>query len=291
MTLDSAAIPPASRWLAPLVAFARLLANPARGLRRFLRPIGWLPFDAKVALDLYDRPHYAYGIHAAAVQAEALGLEAITCIELGVGAGEGLLAMERIAKEVEAYTHVRTEVVGFDTGRGLPQPRDYRDLPHLYRGGFYPMDQAELRSRLTHADLVIGPVSETVPDWSPPQHAPIGFIAFDLDYYSSTMDAFQLLDAPAADLLPRVVCYFDDIANSAAMQCIYTGEEQAISDFNEQHDSVKIGQIRGLASSRAIPAQWNEQMYAAHFFSHPLYDRQVVRGAADYITPLTAPRR
>jgi hypothetical protein len=40
---------------------------------------------------------------------------------------------------------------------------------------------------------------------------PIGFIAFDLDYYSSTMSALKVLDAEYKYLLPRVACYFDDI--------------------------------------------------------------------------------
>lgn len=59
---------------------------------------------------------------------------------------------------------------------------------------------------------MIGNVSDTVKtfveEFDP---APIGFIAFDLDYYSSTKAALQLLEQPHERFLPRVFCYFNDI--------------------------------------------------------------------------------
>ena len=62
------------------------------------------------------------------------------------------------------------------------------------------MDEGALRKRLTSAELVLGPVAETIPEWSNSEHPPVGFIAFDLDYYSSTVEAFQLLDNAAGIL-------------------------------------------------------------------------------------------
>src|SRR3954462_5615339 len=47
--------------------------------------------------------------------------------ELGVGSGTGLLNLCEIAARVTAETGVAFELVGFDTGRGMPRPRDYRD--------------------------------------------------------------------------------------------------------------------------------------------------------------------
>ena len=59
------------------------------------------------------------------------------------------------------------------------------------------MDLAALQKRLTFAKLVLGEVDKTVEtfarNFSP---APIGFIAWDMDYYSSTKSAMKLLDGP-----------------------------------------------------------------------------------------------
>lgn len=50
----------------------------------------------------------------------------ISAIEFGVDGGNGLLAMENIAQEVEKEVPVEFEIYGFDTGSGLPEPIDYR---------------------------------------------------------------------------------------------------------------------------------------------------------------------
>ena len=47
-------------------------------------------------------------------------------LEFGVAGGAGLLSLERIAELVEGLTGVEIEVHGFDTGTGLPAPKDYR---------------------------------------------------------------------------------------------------------------------------------------------------------------------
>ena len=92
---------------------------------------------------------------------------------------------------------------------------DYRDVPWTIGEGWFELDEPALRARLTSAQLVLGPVSETVPDWLHSDHAPIAFAAFDLDYYSATLDAFAVFEAPEERLLPRVVCYFDASSDSA----------------------------------------------------------------------------
>jgi len=270
-----------------ILRLAKFLANPARLLRRLLLLAPRLPFMLKVEADLYDRPHYAYGLSRAAQQAKALNIPAISCIEFGVGSGAGLLSLESIAAEVEAATGVRIEVYGFDTGRGLPPPEDYRDLPYLYRGGFYPMDEQALRNRLQRAELVLGDVAETAPEFrSTHAAAPIGFISFDLDYYSSTARAFKIFDGDLDRFLPRVLCYFDDISNAEALQCDFTGEALAIAEFNDMREEAKIDRVAGLSESRAIPMPWNRQIYACHFFHHTLYNEHVIEEAEGYVPPL-----
>ena len=57
-------------------------------------------------------------------------------IELGVAGGRGLLALEEASAEIGPFLGVKIDVVGFDSGEGIPAPIDYRDLPHSWNAGF-----------------------------------------------------------------------------------------------------------------------------------------------------------
>jgi len=70
-----------------------------------------------------------------------------------------------------------------------------------------------------------------------------------------------------------------------ALQNDFTGELLAIEEFNDNHENVKIAQIRGLRQSRSIPAAWNEGMYALHRFDHPQYNTHI-SGAESHVRPL-----
>lgn len=261
-----------------LARLAKVMTNPGILLQKILRPFP-VSMQTKLDLDLYPRPHYAYGLWRAALLARALEISTISAIEFGVGSGHGLLALEQLAEEISRHVGVEIKTTGFDVGTGLPEPESYRDLPYLWRGGFYPMDEAKLRATLQRSELVIGEVKDTVPSRVLP---PVGFVSFDLDYYRSTRDAFAIFCAPT---LPRVICYFDDTLNADALQNEFTGELLAIREFNDCHENMKIAQIRGLRASRSIPAAWNEKMYALHQFDHPLYDRHIP-GAEGHVVPL-----
>src|SRR3546814_13298931 len=77
------------------------------------------------------------------------------------------------------------------------------------------MDRAKLEARLSRAKLVIGDVAQTCSRFFEEHRpAPLGAILFDLDYYSSTRDAFAILDGPPETRLPRIFCYFDDLLSS-----------------------------------------------------------------------------
>src|SRR4051794_28742221 len=145
-----------------LTQISRVLANPARLFRRLLMAVPNLPLSTRVALDLFDRPHYAYAVKAAADQAKALGVPSITAIELGVGTGRGLLALERIAQDVAVETGVGIEVVGFDAGSGLRPPADWRGPPYLYPGGFYSVEETPLRARVSPGQLGLSDARRTL---------------------------------------------------------------------------------------------------------------------------------
>jgi len=255
-------------------------------LRQFMRlpyshglwskfPIG--PVDKKVHYGIYPYPHYAYGVYWSAVLASRLGIPRITAIEFGVAGGRGLIALEQASREIGASVGVEIDVVGFDAGSGMPAPVDYRDLPHIWGQGFYKMDEALLRSKLQKAQLVLGNVAETVPQWLKTNPAPIGFIAFDLDYYSSTKKAFAVFDAPSASYLPRVPCFFDDLGcTSIGMMNRFVGEYLAIDEFNAEHTDRKIARIEQLRINRPHWENWQGRMYAFHDFSHELYTRHVL---------------
>ncbi len=230
-----------------------------------------------LARGLDARPQYVWGSLLAAHTAAALGHQGFTAIEFGVAGGNGLLALEQAAATAAQLLGVDAEVYGFDTGAGMPPPVDYRDVPWVISPGLFELDEPSLRARLTTAQLVLGPVAETVPRWLSEEHAPIGFAAFDLDYYSATVDAFAIFDAPAERLLPRVVCYFDDLFGLGWSD--FAGERAAITDFNAGHERRKIGKIHGLRydlpeAQQRLP--WHEQMYLAHLLDHPGYSKRVV---------------
>ena len=252
----------------------------------------WLRFPfgsvaTRVQHGVFDRPHYAYCVYAAADLARRLGIPEISVIEFGVAGGRGLLALERIAKLVSGALGVVIHVTGFDSGSGMAPAQDYRDLPHVWGSGFYKMDLPKLKSALSpETELILGDIRDTIPEWSP--RGPIGFVAFDLDYYSSTKAAFHLFDGDARAMLPRTYCYFDDIVWPAiACHNEYVGEVCAIKEYNEEHARRKICPLHLLRHQRVYPQRWNDQVYVHHDFAHPLYCRNLTpEGESERQLPL-----
>jgi len=261
----------------------RAVMDPRTLLQDRLRSSSSAPYSKKVFWDAVDRPHYAYGIYQSAYVAKHLGIDRISAIEFGVAGGNGLVAMEEVARAVTAETGVVVEVYGFDTGKGMPEPVDYRDLPYVWQPGDFPMDVDKLRARLRSATLVLGDVAETVVGFIEEHDpAPIGFVAFDLDYWSSTVAALQLFDNPIDRFMPRVFCYMDDVIGSdVEIHCEYVGELLAIKEFNESHTEVKLAPINALAQKRPVPAIWNDQIWVLHAFGHPHYNTYVPQPRAE----------
>jgi len=250
-------------------------------------PVGSLA--TRMRFDITERPGYAYGVYSAAKMAKQLGLNAISVFELGVAGGKGLLALERVAAEIEKDLQVRIAVYGFDSGAGMPAPLDYRDLPHVWGEGFYTMDAATLRGTLKRAELVLGDVRETIPRiMSSPDTPPLGFVVFDLDYYSSTVAAFNVFEHGPQRRLPRVYCYFDDITGpEIACMNEHVGELLAIREFNEASPRRQLSKLVYLWTEREKRAIWNEKIYVFHDFDHPLYTKNVMpEGAAFRQLPL-----
>ena len=223
---------------------------------------------------LVERPHYAFGLLRSAVEARILGYRQLTAIEFGVAGGNGLLAMEKYAADISQLVGIDIQVVGFDSGAGLPTLSDYRDLPYLWAPGDFAMDVASLESRLQSVTLRLGPIAETLPTFLEElgANAPIGFVAVDVDLWSSTRDCLELFDADPLTRLPRVWCYFDDIVETIPE----VGELLAIREFNDAHESIKIRQPFNLRRNIPLQPVWAEQMWQAHSFYHPAYTQLIV---------------
>ncbi|HEY2903405.1 MAG TPA: hypothetical protein VGL59_22665 [Polyangia bacterium] len=261
------------------------------GVQALWAKLGVGSLATRMRFDITERPAYAFGVYSAATLAKRVGLDAISVVEFGVAGGRGLLALERVAAEIERALSVRIAVFGFDSGTGMPAPVDYRDLPHVWSEGFYQMDVGALRSKLTHAQLVLGELGETVPrtmaDSGTP---PVGFVSFDLDYYSSTKTAFTIFENGSDRRLPRVYCYFDDITGpEIACMNDHVGELLAIREFNDQHARQKLAKLAYLWTEREKRAIWNEKIYVCHDFGHPLYTKNVMpEGTAFRQLPLSS---
>jgi hypothetical protein len=244
-------------------------------LRVALRKFGWFSYSTRLALDAVVRPNYGFCLYNAAALAKALGHARISAIEFGVAGGNGLLNIEDHAIEIRKALGIAFEIYGFDLATGLPAPLDYRDMPYMWAEGFYKMDRNLLERRLKFAKLVIGDVAETCSKFFDTHDpAPIGCVLFDLDYYSSTADAFKVFAGNPERYLPRVYCYFDDIASGGLRaNNSYVGVLRAIDEFNQSNERKKIAKVSGLSTSRRIPASWNEQIFVLHDFAHPQYSQ------------------
>jgi hypothetical protein len=258
--------------------------------RALMRRMTFLPYAKRLDWDAVEGAHYGFCIYIAAMLAKALGIGRISVIEFGVAGGRGLLNAEYHARQVTRETGVEIEIYGFDLGSGLPQPRDYRDLPYHWQGGFYRMDVERLESRLENARLVLGDVGETVSTFfEKSDPAPVGCCLFDLDYFSSTVHAFGIFDGEAATRLPRVYCYFDDmIDNPLVAYNDFTGELLAIHEFNQVHPDRKIARLNGLSWIRRVPQVWNDKIFVFHDFAHPRYGEFVSQPDQD--RPIRASR-
>ena len=253
-----------SRWLAGAPADSEVRPPDPRDVNAM--------FEAAMVDRRGHRPQYVWSTLRAARTAHDLGHDAVSVVEFGVAGGNGLLALEQAAEAAARFVGVDVHVFGFDTATGMPEPVDDRDLPYLIRAGFFPMDEPALRARLQRGQLVLGPVADTVGTWRAAGHPPLGFAAFDLDYYSSTVAALRLLAEGSDHLLPRVVCYFDDILGFAWSD--FNGARAAIHEFNDGHQRRKLGALHGLRFSlppSEFTASWPEKMFLAHLFDHPRY--------------------
>jgi hypothetical protein len=255
-------------------------------------------FRERVRFDLVERPQHAMGLLAAADIARFAGIDRIVAIEFGVAEGAGLRNLADVAADVVEETGVHVDVVGFDSGQGLPAPVDFRDHPEIWsEGDFRTPDIAELRNDLpAGTELVVGPVGETVPAFiGSLAGRVVGFVSFDLDLYTSTTDALLLFEAPPEQLLPVVVSHFDDVLGGARrigslFRTEAAGQLLAIGEFNRANRPRHLDPIRILRHRRPLDRElWLERMYALHVLDHPVRSGNRTRPALSMTDHALAP--
>ena len=237
-------------------------------------------FRERVQYDLVARPSYAFGVLAAADIARFFGYRKVTVIEFGVANGDGLLNLCNLTEQVSAVTNIEFRVLGFDNAIGLPEPVDYRDHPEIWsKGDFRMTNRPQLEQEIPpHARLLIGPVSETLPEAMRDisDDAPVGFVAHDMDIYSSTVDCLKIYESDARKLLPVSIAYFDDTLGAPGrigtlLRNEWCGQLLAINEFNRRGEYRKIDIIRTLPHRRPLSDElWLKQIYAIHALDHPL---------------------
>lgn len=249
---------------------------------------GLLAFRTAVRYGAVARPEYAHSLLHAADLARALGENRVRVAEFGVASGRGLLTALRHARIVEQLTGVSFEVFGFDTGEGIPDSNDHRDIRHYFGAGDYTMqDRKALEDRLGSARLVLGDARQTVPQWIA-EGPPIGALLFDMDLYTSTLGVLRsLAEADESHFLPRVSVTFDDIGPKTPGFRIkdysdVTGEAAAIRDLNQENDRVQVAPDKWF-SALSDHAAWHETCYLMHRFAHPEYGTRVRGSASDHL--------
>lgn len=204
-------------------------------------------------------------------QAKLAGYTDITCVELGVANGHGIEALIKFKDLVKQHLDLSLNIVGFDTGYGLPEILDYRDHPEIYNVGQYAVaDRADLESRFgNQATIVWGDVCMTMPDfvWHFSEAAPLAFVSLDLDLYSSTNATWPLFEMSASHYLPAVSIHADDV-NVHLTFNPWCGESLSLDEFNAGHVFRKFEQKH---------ACWNVQnFYVFHVLDHPIRNRQQI---------------
>ena len=246
-------------------------------------------YKMRIACDLVVRQQYAFSLLKTAELALAQGLRSVTVIEFGVAAGAGLVNICEISRNITKLTGVDFEIFGFDSGKGMPPPRDHRDHPEVFSEGSFPLidRSALIRALPQNAKLILGDIEETLPSFIAHLSAssPVGFVVIDVDYYSSAKECLNVFIGEPDHYLPWTLVYLDDTGFESANP--WAGELLAVREFNEENEMRKIHLFAGLRHKRLFKhTSWFDQVYLLHVLDHP---RRSVAGAPREIKVITNP--
>ena len=238
-------------------------------------------FRQKELLSIHQRPWYAYGLLKAAELAKKNGYKRFTAIEFGVASGRGIKIMYEYKNEIQKIIDIQIDLVGFDTGKGMPHSNDFRDFPDKYHEGDFPMLNEE-KIKEYDCEIILGDLKKTIPAFKKKlnENSPIGFFAMDVDIYSSTKNALNLFGEKSSFYLPFVFSYFDESSGRHHFTK-FAGELLAIEEFNNsvKNKFRKIDYDRGVWNDhKLIPYQiWYQRCFILHIFDHKLRKKTKIR--------------
>ena len=229
-------------------------------------------FETKIDFDLVMPRSHAFGMLYAARQAKAFGIGKVYAFEFGVAGGRTLIRMGNIATGLAKRTGVQIEVIGFDSGVGLPPIRDYRDHPELHQAGDYPaVDRQRLLSLLPpHTRIIWGDIADTAPGFTQSlTEGAIGFVAIDVNYYWSAKESLTIfLDPDPTRYLPLTIVFLDDV--NLGSHNPWCGEYLAVDEFNREQPMRKITKFNMLRNRLIFKhAKWIDHIYTLHVLDHP----------------------
>ena len=223
------------------------------------------------------RPHYESLIYETSKNAIKLGFNEISVVELGVAGGNGIKSILKYKRKIEKILDIKINIVGFDTGTGLPNSDLKEDLPYFWKQGDYTnINLKDLEKEDSSIKIYEGNISSTIDKYILENKIKIGLIFFDLDLYSSTklfLDKIPALSEKKL-LLPRVFCYFDDLFVADYTLNDINGEPLAIKEFNNQFKKIKLGKTFDHITDFKFPLA-KGQIYTLHDFENENYNKYV----------------
>ena len=223
------------------------------------------------------RPHYESLIYETSKNAIKLGFNEINVVELGVAGGNGIKSILKYKRKIEKILDIKINIVGFDTGTGLPNSDLKEDLPYFWKQGDYTnINLKGLEKEDSSIKIYEGNISSTIDKYIFENKIKIGLIFFDLDLYSSTklfLDKIPALSEKKL-LLPRVFCYFDDLFVADYTLNDINGEPLAIKEFNNQFKKIKLGKTFDHITDFKFPLA-KGQIYTLHDFENENYNKYV----------------
>lgn len=198
-------------------------------------------------------------------------------IELGVAGGNGIKSILKYKRKIEKILNIKINIIGFDTGTGLPNSHLKQDLPYFWKHGDYRNNNLkDLEKEDNSIKIYEGNISSTIDKYILENKSKIGLIFFDLDLYSSTklfLDKIEELSQNKL-LLPRVFCYFDDLFVADYTLNDINGEPLAIEEFNAQSKNIKLGKTFDHITDFKFPLA-KGQIYTLHDFENEDYNKYI----------------
>ena len=229
------------------------------------------------------RPHYETVLYESCKVAKKLGHDDLCVLELGVADGNGILSLIKYKRIIENELNVKIKVYGFDLGTGLPEIKKKEDLPFFWKQGDYKSGGFEKLNNINDVKIYQGDIKNTILDFANSNISKIACIFFDLDLYSSTESFLSNINNLEKYLLPRTLCYFDDLY--VADNCVdnTNGELLAIAEFNKQNSNFQLGKPIDHLNDFKFPLA-KGQLYTLHNFKNEQYNQYIGIYSSDSLT-------